>query len=184
MSSHGAHSARIGVILRKHGELSGLQVSTILMVQRKTGRPFGELAERMFGVSRAAVERAWADQYRDHGTAVNLESIQIDAGLNALLSRRQAWQFQLLPLYRRDGQLHLATTVERLPRASAFAWRRFGEPVMLWLAEADPLHNHLTHRYPWPAMAARRASLKPAIEPAVAAMQPVEIGLNPVKCSA
>ena len=49
---------RLGEILIRQGVLTESQVNQILMTQRSSQRPFGLLAEQMFGLSPNAVERA------------------------------------------------------------------------------------------------------------------------------
>ena len=49
---------RIGQLLVEQGVLSDVQVQHILTVQKQSGRPFGDLAERLFGISPKCVEDA------------------------------------------------------------------------------------------------------------------------------
>ena len=46
---------RLGDLLVNRGAMTGQQRDAVLEYQRLTGRPFGELAERLFGVGQAAV---------------------------------------------------------------------------------------------------------------------------------
>ena len=54
---------QIGQLLVEQGVLSAEQVEHILTVQRASHRPFGDLAERLFGIEPQAVEDAWVEQY-------------------------------------------------------------------------------------------------------------------------
>ena len=54
---------QIGQLLVQQGVLTDKQVQHILTVQRSSHRPFGDLAERLYGVSPEAVEDAWVQQY-------------------------------------------------------------------------------------------------------------------------
>jgi hypothetical protein len=151
--------ARIGGILIQHGEMTEGQVTAVLEAQRRDGRPFGELAQRMFSVGRKAIERAWTTQYLQFGTRVDLQTQRIDTGVLTVLNRRQAWQMRILPLHRqrlplarRGLHLVVATTEDRLPRAATFAWRRLDEPVHLVVASAAQIEQYLQQYYPWPAM--------------------------------
>lgn len=76
----------------------------------------------------------------------------IDPRILAVLTRRQAWQFQLLPLYRDRHGLVAATTRENQSRAVRFASQKMDEPVTILLVEAAPLRRRLSRCYPWPAM--------------------------------
>lgn len=148
----GPQTARIGEFLRKQGQLTNQQITAILTAQAKSGRPFGDLAQQMYAVSARAVEAAWVEQYLSYGTCVDLDGQQVDPTVLGLLTRRQAWQLQLLPLRREDGRLLVATSHERLTRTVNYAWRRLGQPVVVLVASASQLQQHLQHRYPWPAM--------------------------------
>ena len=50
---------RLGDLLVRNGALTPAQRDSVLDYQKLTGRPFGELAERLFGVGQRAVEDAW-----------------------------------------------------------------------------------------------------------------------------
>ena len=54
---------RLGQLLVESSVLTGKQVDHIVIVQEKTGEPFGLLAERLFGVDPQRIEEAWAKQY-------------------------------------------------------------------------------------------------------------------------
>ncbi len=144
--------ARIGELLRKSGDLTSEQVDSILREQQLSGRPFGDLAERMFGVGREATQRAWVKQYMGMGTLVDLDGESIDPGVLGVLTRRQAWQMMLLPLRREEGGLVVATSPERLPRAITFAWQRLQGPIYVLIADRKQLAQYLGKHYPWPAM--------------------------------
>ena len=143
---------RIGDLLVSRGFLSPEQVEVIVEHQQRTSKPFGELAERLFGVDPRDVEAAWVEQYLSDGTRVDLENERMDSDALSAVSRRQAWQFEIIPLRREDGHLMLATTAERLPRAVNFAWRSLGEPVYLVVAETEQFRASLARYYPWEAM--------------------------------
>jgi hypothetical protein len=71
-----------------------------------------------------------------------------------LITRRQAWQFRVLPV-RFDGrELMLATTRSQLRRALRFANNVLGLPVFLVLSESRPLGEALCRHYPMPGMSA------------------------------
>jgi hypothetical protein len=58
-----AKGIQIGQLLIEQGVLTPTQVDHILKVQKISHRPFGDLAERLFGISPQAVEDAWVQQY-------------------------------------------------------------------------------------------------------------------------
>jgi hypothetical protein len=143
---------RIGELLVAQGALTRDQVQAILEQQSRCGRPFGDLAERMFGVTPEAVEQAWIDQYVELQTEVDLETQRIDLEVLRVVNRRQAWQFHMLPMYYDQHELMLATCRESLKRAVNFAWHRLNDPVFFLIAKRPQLEEFLMEHYPWPAM--------------------------------
>jgi hypothetical protein len=142
---------RIGELLAQRGVLTPIQIDDVLDEQRRSGRPFGDLAERMFGVDPAAVERAWLEQYITLDTVIDLTTQRIDEAAVAVLDRRQAWQFRVLPLRFDAGELVVATTPNRLRKAVNFAWRTLGDPVYFVIADHRQLEEQLMVHYPWPS---------------------------------
>src|SRR5438128_359738 len=98
---------QIGQLLIEQGVLTDVQVQHILKVQRESHRPFGDLAERLFGINPRAVEDAWVEQYVRTVGVVDLEQVRIDTDALRTLNRRQAWQFHLLPANRDEGDLSM-----------------------------------------------------------------------------
>lgn len=148
---------RIGQLLVEQGALSDVQVQHILKVQKQCGRPFGDLAERLYGISPKAIEDAWVEQYIRTAGVVDLEEIEVEKDCLRLLNRRQAWQFHLLPTTRDQGELSVATTPQNLVRAVNFATRSFDEPVYFMLAEHEQLRAFLMKHYPVPEFLAQMA---------------------------
>ena len=146
------HGLRIGELLVQAGVLSEAQVSEVLATQRKTGRPFGDLAERLFDVPSEAVEDAWVEQYLQFGTAVDLDTQHVDVEVLRVINRRQAWQFKLLPMRYEADELVMATTQEDFKRAVNFAWQKLSDPIYFVLSQRPQLEQFLQTHYPWPAM--------------------------------
>jgi MSHA biogenesis protein MshE len=146
------HGLRMGELLVQAGVLTEPQVKEILETQRKTGRPFGDLAERLFEVPTESIEQAWVEQYLQFGTAVDLESQRIDVEVLRVINRRQAWQFKLLPMRYEADELVMATTPNDFKRAVNFAWRKLSDPIYFVLSQRPQLEQFLQTHYPWPAM--------------------------------
>lgn len=142
---------RMGELLVRQGVLDSEQVEQILHEQQRMPRPFGDLAERMFGVRPDDVERAWIDQYLGLGTEVDLDQQRMDVHVLKLLNRRQAWQFRVLPLRTENNEVVAATCREHLKRAVNFAWGRLNDPVYFLIARRPQLEDFLMQHYPWPA---------------------------------
>ncbi len=149
---------QIGQLLVEQGVLSESQVEHILKVQKMSHRPFGDLAERLFGIDAKAVEDAWVEQYVRMAGIVDLDEQQIDTDCLRMLNRRQAWQFHLLPLNREREDLHMATSAQDLIRAVNFSGRKLDEPVNFMVAERDQLRDFLMKHYPVPEYIAKYAS--------------------------
>lgn len=142
---------QIGQLLVEQGCLTQDQVDHILKVQKMTNRPFGDLAERLYGINPRAVEDAWVEQYvRTVGT-VDLSDHVVDEDCLRLLNRRQAWQFHTLPMGREDSLgLQAATSADNLVRAVNFTARKLDEPVYFMIAERKQLRDFLMKHYPVP----------------------------------
>jgi hypothetical protein len=144
--------------LVEQGILSPRQVEHVLFVQKRTQRPFGELAEKLFGIDPKAVEDAWVQQYIRLAGTIDLEQQRIDEGCLRVLNRRQAWQFQALPLHRQSLDLQVATTADNLVRAVNFATRSLDEPVYFLIADRQQLRDFLMKHYPVPEFLAHYAN--------------------------
>jgi hypothetical protein len=145
---------RLGELLVDSGAISASQLRQLLERQQRTGEPIGLLAERVLGVDPAAVEAAWARQYAGLTRMIDPAIEAYDDRALALVTRRQAWQFRVLPVRFEQSDLMLATTQLHLGRALRFANRVLGMPVYLVLAEPGALGEALDRRYPMPGLSA------------------------------
>lgn len=141
---------RIGELLVRQGDLTPEQVQAILDQQSRTGRPFGDLAERLFDVSPKAVEQAWIEQYVQFGNEVDLDIQHLDIQVLQLVNRRQAWQFRVLPLYLDQNEVVAVTCREALSRALNFACRNLEMPMHFMIARRPQLEQFLMRHYPFP----------------------------------
>jgi len=147
----------IGQLLVEQGVLTEKQVEHILKVQRESHRPFGDLAERLFGINPRAVEDAWVEQYvRTVGT-IDLNDIEMETDCLRLLNRRQAWQFHALPTNRESDALNIATSAQDLVRAVNFTGKTLDEPLCFLIAEREQLREFLMKHYPVPEFIANFA---------------------------
>ncbi len=150
---------QIGQLLVEQGVLTEAQVQHILKVQRMSHRPFGDLAERLYGINPRAVEDAWVEQYLRTAGVVDLDEVEIETECLRLLNRRQAWQFHLLPLHREDDEgLQVATSADHLVRSVNFVTRTLDEPVHFLIAGRRQLREFLMRHYPVPEHIAQYAS--------------------------
>lgn len=150
---------QIGQLLIEQGVLSERQVQHVLAVQKQSHRPFGDLAERLYGIQPKAIEDAWVEQYVRTVGYVDLDEQEVDEDCLRLLNRRQAWQFHTLPLNREAGTdgLHAATSPQSLVRAVNFTARKLDEPVFFLIAERRQLREFLMKHYPVPEFIAQYA---------------------------
>ena len=152
-----AKGIQIGQLLIEQGVLTAVQVEHILKVQKISHRPFGDLAERLYGISPQAVEDAWVQQYMRMVGTVDLEDQKFDEQCLRLLNRRQAWQFHMLPMTRSEDNLNVATDTDSLVRAVNFSAKKLDEPIFFQLAERTQLREFLMKHYPVPEHIAQYA---------------------------
>lgn len=150
----------IGQILTEHGVLSEQQVFEVLEAQRKEGIPFGVLAEKMFDVTLESIERAWIDQYSRMTGLIDLKEETVDENVLGLIHRRQAWQFEMMPLrYEGNGELVVVASPRRLARAVTFLANKL-EPVAYFrIAQPEQLREFLGRYYPMPEVTADMMNL-------------------------
>ena len=146
---------QIGQLLIEQGALTASQVEQILRVQKMSHRPFGDLAERLFGISPQAVEDAWVQQYIRLTGTIDLDEQKLDEECLRLINRRQAWQFHMLPTNHTEDHLNIATTAQSLVRAVNFSAHALDEPVYFQIAERKQLREFLMKHYPVPEFLAQ-----------------------------
>ncbi len=139
--------APIGQYLVQSGVLTPAQVDQIAAMQRTSRRPFGELAEQCFGIPARDVEDAWAAQYSQITRWVEPLEEATDSAALELVSRRQAWQFGVMPLRMEHGELLICTTTELLVRALNFTSAEIPHPCYFLLATPEYLAQALSHHY-------------------------------------
>ncbi len=142
---------RIGEILIEQGVLNAQQVFEVVAAQKKLKLPFGVLAERMFEVAVESIENAWVEQYHRFTGTIDLSQQRFDDEALRLLSRRQAWQFEMMPIgFEPTGELLMAASRKRLARAVTFATNRLAKVVYFRVAESEQLRLFLQKHYPMP----------------------------------
>ena len=144
----------IGTLMVNKGVITPQQLEAILEKQKITHRPFGEIAEEMCGVKARDVERAWSEQYAQTTRWVDPTIEPCDPAVHDLVSRRQAWQFRVLPLGYDGSELMVCTTQEGLVRAMNFAARQIPVTCYFVLAKLDQLAEGLMRQYPMEGMSA------------------------------
>lgn len=154
---------RLGDVLVKRGVLTETQREQIVDEQKRSGRPFGVLAERLFGVTAGDIEDAWAEQYAALAGTVDPGAQRLDPYAHSLIERRQAWQFGVLPMRFEDDELVVCTTQENLARAMRFMGWRIGQPCRFEIASANALASILSSLYPMGGMDASALGRKPAV---------------------
>jgi hypothetical protein len=161
---------RIGQILIENGVLTEQQVFEVVQAQKTRRLPFGVLAEQMFDVTLQSVEAAWIEQYHRFTGTIDLSQQSFDAEALKLISRRQAWQFEILPIgFEPNGELLVAASRKRLARAVTFATNRINRVVYFRVAESVQLRTFLREHYPMPEVSQqiieRARDLADGIEP-------------------
>ncbi len=141
---------RLGEILVSRGVLKDWQRREILATQARTSRPFGVLAEDLFGVEPFEIEQAWAAQYAQITGFVDIESCQQDPQVLSIINGRQAWQFGLVPMRFEGNELVFLTTQASLPRAIRFAGWAIGHICAFKLARDDDFAELIQSCYAMP----------------------------------
>lgn len=143
---------RIGEILMSRGLLSAVQIDEILAVQCNRREPFGLLAEEMFNITCEQLESAWAEQYSCITAKIDPRTERIDREVTQTLSRRQAWQFRVMPIRYDGAEVMVCTDKAHLPRALRFAYQHFGAACYIVLADPTELDEALSEHYPMPSV--------------------------------
>lgn len=142
---------RIGEILVEQGVMTAQQVFEVLQAQKKVKLPFGVLAERMFEVTVQSIKNAWVEQYQRLTGTIDLAEQKFDEEALRAISKRQAWQFEMLPIaYDDQGELLIAASRTRMARAVTFATNRLDRPAFFRVAESQQLREFLQKHYPMP----------------------------------
>jgi len=142
----------LGEVLVEQGLLTESDVSSILEEQKASGRPFGDIAERLCHISTEAIEEAWAYQYAYNAPTIDPVSFIPRSDAMALVSARQAWQFRCLPMNIEGNTLVLATTPKYLHRALKFATRVLDRPAYFMMTTEARLASALSDHYPFGGM--------------------------------
>ena len=139
---------RLGDLLVQHKCLTTDQRDEILRVQRASSRPFGLLAEELFGVAPADVELAWATQYAAIAPRFDPRLHAIEPEVLTVIEPRQAWQFRMIPVRREGDETVFVTTTENLARALRFAGWRVPGPCTFCICDTETLAIALSMHYP------------------------------------
>jgi hypothetical protein len=148
----------LGEVLVEQGLLSESDVYSILEQQESSGRPFGELAEKLCNISMEAIEEAWAYQYAYNAPMIDPVTFIPRSEARALVSARQAWQFRCLPMNLEGNTLVLATTTRYLHRALKFATRVLDRPAYFMMTTEARLASALSEYYPLGGMSVANAT--------------------------
>ncbi len=142
--------------------LEARQVTRALAEQSRTGAPFGLVCERLFGTDPRDIERAWADQYASLTQTVDLARESLDPAVLALITRRQAWQFGIVPIRWDEGELMVATIPSLLVRGHRFVARTVDRPAFFVMTSRTDLLRTLGSKYPLPGAMLPDAGHPPA----------------------
>lgn len=154
--------SRLGHLLVRNGVLDARQVTRALAEQSRTGAPFGLVCERLFGTDPRDIERAWADQYASLTQTIDLAQERLDPAVLAMVTRRQAWQFGIVPVRWDEGELMVATTPSLLVRAHRFVARTVERPAFFVMVSRTDLLRTLATEYPLPGAMLPDAGHPPA----------------------
>ena len=143
---------RLGELLVEQGAISVEQRDEILEIQLESPRPFGVIAEERFGVSPSIVEQAWAAQYAMIATRVDPLSFEIKESIRSLITKRQAWQFGLIPMKEVGNEIEFVTSMECLSRALRFVGWRLPQMCIFRICDLHTLKRGLAMHYPFESL--------------------------------
>ena len=150
----------LGEVLVEQGLLTEQDVRSIVERQRKTGRPFGEIAETLCCISLEAIEEAWSYQYACNAPTIDPLTFMPRKEAKELVTARQAWQFRCIPMNLEGDTLVLATTQQQLQRALKFATRVLDRPAYFMMTTESRLSSALSEHYPLGGMDASTDTMK------------------------
>lgn len=137
----------IGQILVEQGVLTPEQVGRALAAQAERETPLGRVAEVLFGVDRASVIEALAEQVAMRAPQAQLAQETFDPQCVRMLTAQDAWDRLILPIRWEDGELLCATTVETLPSAIELLQQKLDCPFHFVIAEMRPLEEFIASLY-------------------------------------
>ena len=123
------------------------QVRQALASQAERETPLGRIVESLFGVERATIIQALAEQVVMRAPEASLATEQYDPQCLRMISAKQAWDHLLLPIRWERGELLCATTVETLPAAIELLQARLDCPYQFVIAEMRPLEEFIASLY-------------------------------------
>lgn len=148
---------RLGTILVHRGLMDEQQVQRVLAIQEQSGKPFGLLCEELFGIAPSTIESAWAQQYASLVDSTDLTEVAPTPEALGMITRRQAWQFRVMPVTWDGYELTLATTPNDLCRALRFATNVIDRAVYFVMTDAGSLDDALVRHYPLPGVNSTRS---------------------------
>lgn len=139
---------RLGDLLVQYGVLTTDQCDLVVQEQKTNPRPFGMLAEELFGIDPGIIEHAWAVQFAMISPRVDPCAIEPNQSLKSVITSRQAWQFGFIPIERHEDGVVCVTSIECLARALRFVGWRVEEPCSFVICDHHALEVGLTMHYP------------------------------------
>lgn len=147
-----AMSIRLGELLVEQGAITLDQRDEILSMQSQSHRPFGVIAEEMFGVSPSDIEEAWAIQYATIAMRIDPLSVEVCKDTLDIITKRQAWQFGLIPIREYEGEIQFVTSMECMARALRFVGWRIPVLCTFAICDLDTLKGGLALHYPFESL--------------------------------
>ncbi len=154
------HSTRIGDILRDMGVLSSVDITRILLEQKRTQQRFGQIATAWGLASDEQICEAWARQLVAEKRSVDLDDFGLEPKALEKLTAEQARNFRALPV--RCWGSHLVVAVVSMSLdcqiLSDIAQACNLQRVYACYCSRDQLERYLDRYYPLPAAVEELAS--------------------------
>ena len=102
------HSTRIGDILREMDVLTTVDITRILLEQKRTSERFGQIAIRWSLATEEQINEAWARQLVAERRSIDLDDFGVDPQALNTLTPEQAHEFRAMPVRRWGSHLVVA----------------------------------------------------------------------------
>ena len=151
---------RLGDLLVQRGVLSREQRDAVLAEQIQTARPFGLLAEQIYGVHREDIEDAWAEQYALINPTVDPRREEINPAILQIIGGARPGSSASCLCAFDVHELVVCTTQDHLVKALRFAGYQVKQPVYFVLSEAIALGEALMKNYPMDGMSPHMVAME------------------------
>jgi len=135
----------LGEILREAGLISDPQIDELVRMNRQTGEPFGQLAQRVLGIAREDIEQAWAAYMSSLLVPADLSEFErVEPTLLARFDPDELKTLNAVPLAIDENEtLHAAIGPGQVRSAMVYFWRNWMGRMRFYLANPRQISSLL-----------------------------------------